>query len=261
MGFLELIVILAISLLVCMLLAYELGWRLGEAKLARSPGHTAKGANTAVASVFGLLGLFAAFTFNGAGDRFEARRHLITEEANTISTAYLRVSLLPDDVQPEMRNLFRKYTELRAVTYVNAEDRAAAKVQLTECAALQGEIWKRAVAACKQPKTSAFVAITLLPALNEMIDITTTREMATRNHPPLAVYLTLAVLAVTSTFIMGYDTSLQRMRGWFYIVVYAGAMSFAAYVTADLEFPRAGLVRVDDANQILVELRQSMDSD
>ena len=29
----------------------------------------------------------------------------------------------------------------------------------------------------------------LLPALNEMIDITTTRVMATRNHPPVVIFM------------------------------------------------------------------------
>jgi len=36
----------------------------------------------------------------------------------------------------------------------------------------------------------------LLPALNEMIDITTTRLMAARNHPPLVIYLMLAGISL-----------------------------------------------------------------
>jgi hypothetical protein len=249
---------LAFSLFVSMLLTHELGWRLGATKLALSPGRPVKRVGTALVSVFGLLGLVVAFTFNGAGERFEARRQLVTQEANAIGTAYLRLGLLPAEFQPEIRDLFRQYTDLRVITYNQAEDRSAADSQLVDCKALQSAIWNRAVAACQRPETPAFTAVVLFPALNDMIDITTTREMATRNHPPLAVYLTLVALALSSTLLMGYDTALEGVRGWFYILVYAGVMSFVMYMTAELEFPRAGLIRVDDANLILFELRQTM---
>jgi hypothetical protein len=72
----------------------------------RDPEGLAKGAGAAEAAVFGLLGLFMAFTFSGAASRFENRVHMITEEANAIGTAYLRLTLLPSDAQPEMRELF-----------------------------------------------------------------------------------------------------------------------------------------------------------
>jgi hypothetical protein len=46
------------------------------------------------------------------------------------------------------------------------------------------EIWKQAVAACRLPGAASQAAMLLLPALNEMIDITATRVTATTNHPP-----------------------------------------------------------------------------
>ncbi len=54
--------------------------------------------------MFALLGLLVAFTFSGAASRFEDRRHLISEEANAIGTAYLRLDLLPSDAQPPLRD-------------------------------------------------------------------------------------------------------------------------------------------------------------
>jgi hypothetical protein len=35
-------------------------------------------------------------------------------------------------------------------------------------------------------------------------------------------------------------------------------MSFAVYVILDLEFPRIGLIRIDDADRALTALRESM---
>src|SRR3954468_21330242 len=42
-------------------------------------------------AVFALFGLLMAFTFSGAASRFNEKRMLIAEEANTIETAYLRL--------------------------------------------------------------------------------------------------------------------------------------------------------------------------
>lgn len=210
------------------------------------------------AAVFGLLGLIMAFSFYGAGARFEDRRHLVTQEANAIGTAYLRIDLLPTDVQPSMRDLFRRYVDVRSATYMNADDQNATEAKLTECATLQREIWTRASKACWAQEGHHSAAVVLLPALNEMIDITTTRVMATRNHPPLIVYLLLCIISLTGTLLVGYDTSLNARRCWTYIIAFAVVMSVAVYVTVELEFPRRGLIRVDDANQILVELRRSI---
>jgi hypothetical protein len=61
-------------------------------------GETAsKGLGAIEGAIFGLLGLILAFSFSGALTRFDARRHLVVEEANDIGTAWLRVALLPAD--------------------------------------------------------------------------------------------------------------------------------------------------------------------
>jgi hypothetical protein len=125
--------------------------------------------------VFGLLGLLVAFTFSGAASRFEDRRHLITTEANAIGTAYLRIDLLPADAQPELKELFRRYVDVRWATYRDLADQTATNAKLTEGAALQGNIWAKALTACRRPEAPAQATMLLLPALNEMIDIVTTR--------------------------------------------------------------------------------------
>ena len=241
-----------------MLIFSEVGRRIGIARLAHGSQGLAKGAGAAEAAVFGLLGLIMAFTFSGAASRFEARRHLITSEANAIGTAYLRIDLLPGDAQPEIRELFRRYLDTRSATYLNAGDQTATKAKLAEVAALQGEIWTKAFTACRRQEAPAQAAMLLLPALNEMIDITTTRAIATQNHPPLVVFVLLVVLSLIGALLVGYDTSPNKDRSWLHMVVFAAIMSLAVYVIVDLEFPRLGLIRVDAADQALIELRKSM---
>ena len=248
----------AVCLFFGILILSEVGRRIGLARLARDSEGLTKGAGAAEAAVVGLLGLLIAFTFAGAASRFEDRRHLIVAEANSIGTAYLRIDLLPGDAQPEIRELFRRYLDARSATYRDVGDQTATKAKLTESAALQGDIWAKALTACRRPEVPAQAAMLLVPALNEMIDITTTREMATRNHPPLAVFLLLYGASLVDALLVGYSTSPNKDRSWFHTVVFAAVLSLTVYVILDLEFPRLGLIRVDAADQVLIELRKSM---
>jgi hypothetical protein len=157
-----------------------------------------------------------------------------------------------------MKDLFRRYVDARLESYRNTADAAATAASLAEDAALQAEIWKRAVAETTRPGTPTPAAMLLLPALNEMIDITTTRFLQTRNHPPPIVFLMLAALAIIGALLVGYGTSLNRRRSWLHTLVYVVMLSLTTFVIIDLEFPRLGLIRVDAADRALVELRASM---
>jgi len=45
----------------------------------------------------------------------------------------------------------------------------------------------------------------------------------------------------------------------FAIVSFAAIIAATVYVILDLEYPRLGLIRVDAADEVLTELRRSMD--
>ncbi|MET3654890.1 hypothetical protein [Dyella japonica] len=243
-----------------MLLSAEIGRRIGSARIARHPEGLSKGIDAAEAAVFGLLGLLIAFTFSGASSRFDDRRHLISAEVNAVDTAYMRIDLLPTDTQPQMRGLFRRYLETRLVVYRDVDDKGATTARLDETAALQREIWRQALAACHRADADPHAALLLLPALNALIDITATRTMATRAHPPLAIYLMLAGLCVLAALLVGYDTSLNSDRSWLHTVVFTATLSLTVYVIVDIEFPRQGLIRVNAADQAFSDLRARMQS-
>jgi hypothetical protein len=246
------------GLLLGMLIFSELGRRIGVARLAHDAEGLAKGTGAAEAAVFGLLGLLIAFTFSGAASRFEERRHLIAQETNAIGTAYLRIDLLPPAAQPEIRALFGRYLDNRLATYRDSVDQADLDARLAEGAALQLGIWSNALDASLKAEAAPQATMLLLPALNEMIDITTTRVAATQNNPPIVVFMLLAGLGLTGAMLVGYASSPNKHRSWFHVIVFAGILSLTVYVIADLEFPRLGLIQVDAADQILIELRESI---
>ena len=257
MTFTWMAMLLTLLLFAGMLATYELGRRIGVARFKRDPEGLIKGAGAAEGAVFALLGLLIAFTFSGAASRFEARRFYVDTEANAIGTAYLRIDLLPAGAQAPLRDLFRRYTDLRASVY-RGNDLDAMQARLAQGAELQMEIWKQAVAACQLPGVPSHVSILMLPALNEMIDITATRVTASNNHPPAIVYVLLVSLSLIGGLLVGYGTSPNKDRSVLHQGTFALVTSLAIYVIVDLEYPRLGLIRVDAADQALIDVRASM---
>ena len=239
-----------------MLALQELGRRLGERDLRHRPEAQPRTAGSTEAAVYGLLGLFLAFTFSAAGVRFEARRHLVVEEANAIGTAWLRIDLLPDRTQPHMRDLFRQYTDARLDRYRLGADPAASEAARTKYRALQQQIWSTAVAAARESGQIPPFSV-LLPALNEMIDITATRETAIYLHTPLGVFAVVTVLSLIGSVFAGYEMA-GKSRRWLHRVGFAAVMAMALFVIVDLEYPRLGLIRVDATDAVLYDVRQSM---
>lgn len=246
------------ALFVGMLVCLEIGRRLGSRCLAKDPDGAMAGLGTISGAVFALYGLLVAFTFSGAASRLDVRRHLIAEEANDIGTAYLRLDLLPAETQPALRELFRKHLDLRLEVYRKLPDIAAAKVVLAKSAGIQGEIWTEATAATRLPGNHPEAGRLILPALNQMIDITTTRTMAARIHPPAIIFVLLFVLALLCSLLAGFGTAGSQQRNWLHILAFAIITAISVYVILDLEYPRAGLFRLDAYDQVLVELRESM---
>ena len=99
----------------------------------------------------------------------------------------------------------------------------------------------------------------LLPALNAMFDITTTRTEAARLHPPPVIFVMLGTLALACALFAGYDMAIRKRLNPLQSLAFAVVLSVTIYVIVDLEYPRVGLIRMTDSDQVLVELRKSMD--
>lgn len=251
--------ILIVSLLFSgMLLLLEVGRRAGHRRIARDAKVDMPGIGVIDGAVFTLLGLLLAFTFSGAATRLDARRQLIVQETNDIGTAYSRLDLLPAGAQPALREKFRQYVDSRLAAYRKLPDEGAAREELAKGTLLQGEIWNQAVAATRALDTHPDAARLLIPALNSMIDITTTRTMTMQMHPPSIVFVMLFVLALVSSLLAGYGMARGKWRSWIHILCFASAISVSVFVILDLEFPRAGWIREDAFDKSLIDLRQSM---
>jgi hypothetical protein len=250
--------IFAVMLFASILALIETGRRVGRRRLAAEGETAAKGFAAVEGAIFGLLGLILAFSFSGALTRFDARRQLVVEEANDIGTAWLRVDLLPAASQPAMRDLFRRYLDSRIAAYRKLPDIDAARAELGQSAKFQKEIWALAVAASQSAGT-AQAPMLLLPALNAMFDITTTQTETTRVHPPLIIFAMLGVLTLACSLFAGYDMASRPSLNLLHSVAFALVMSVTVYVIIDIEYPRLGMIRMSDSDEVLAELRQAME--
>jgi len=244
------------GLLVCL----ELGRRWGERQLRLDPDGARIGTGAVEGAVFALLGLLIAFTFSGAADRLDRRRIQIVDEANAIGTAWLRLDLLPAQSQPALRDLFRQYVDSRLAAYreLSSSGLAAARRELDHSAQLQNQIWRASVEAARSSPTVAATTV-LLPALNEMFDIVTTRAASAYMHPPAAIYALLFVLCLAGALFAGAAMAGGRSRNALHVIGFAAIMSASVYLIIDLEFPRFGLIRIDAADRLLVDVRASFD--
>jgi hypothetical protein len=250
--------LVSLLMLVGMLVLLETGRRIGIRRLKADPEGYRAGVGTVDGALFALLGLLLAFTFSGAATRFDYRRDLIVAESNAIGTAWLRLDLLPAERQPALRDLFRRYLDSRLKYFSLANDLPAANAELARGVALQNDIWREAVAAAAAGGTVPGYTL-VLPAINDMIDIVSTRVMATLTHPPQVIFGLLIGLGLICAFLAGHGMAGGKSRSIAHMAGFAVTLAITVYVIMDLEYPRRGLIRVESADVMLIQLRASMD--
>ena len=251
------IVIASLGLFLGILLCMEIGLQVGRRHFRRIPDPSESGTGVVDAAVFTLLGLLIGFTFSGAAERLNTRRDLIVREANAIGTAYLRLDLLPAGSQEDLRRMFRDYLDFRLRMHDNLADPVAREHYRQELGQVQGEIWSRAQAACGQDAPPA-AAMLLLPALNEMIDVTASRSMAITTHIPIVIVAALFVVSLLAAVLVGYGMAGKKARSILHMVLFAIIVSMSIYVILDLEYPRLGIIRLDAADDLLRHLRDTI---
>src|SRR4249920_3615011 len=91
--------------------ASELGFRYGR---SHQVSESERGIVTTIrTSTLGLVALLLGFSFVITSGRFNDRSRLVNDEANAISTCYLRAGLLAEPAHSQIRTALRRYADLR----------------------------------------------------------------------------------------------------------------------------------------------------
>lgn len=255
--------VLAALLLVTLLFAgilvfLAIGRRLGLRSATDGGAKPLVGLGTVSNLVYAVLSLLLSFVFAGAASRFDVRRDLIAREVNAISTVWLRIDALPADRRDLVREEFRQYVDALIDLYVRpaALRSAEAARQHATLAAAQNELWTHAVTACLTPGGEP-ARMLLLPSINEMFDVVDSERVARQMHPAPVIWVMLAVSILAASLFAGYDM-VGRGHSWLYTIGIAATISIVTFVIIDLEYPRLGIIRVDDFDRLIVQLRAGL---
>ncbi|MDI3290381.1 DUF4239 domain-containing protein [Polyangium sp. 15x6] len=237
---------------VMFLLAVEGGFRLGAHRRYRAEEEHPPHVLALVTTTMGLLALVLAFTFSLAANRFEARKQVLVEEANTIETIFLRADLLPGNRGAKVRPMLREYVDVRlsAVKIENVEHAMRRSVEL------QRELWKEAEAAARDQPDSVVVGL-FIESLNKMIELHAIRvKVAVRGGIPDALWAGLALIAVLTLTAVGYHAGLVKTQRSPTVATLVMSLSIVMLLTADLDHPQEGTLKV--SQQAMIDLRRMM---
>jgi hypothetical protein len=146
---------------------------------------------------------------------------------------------------------------MNKVEFVQAGDKKFVGQMMAHLGKLQDEIWKLAETAVSRDSRPQ-VATLVLPALNEMFDLGASRYAAARFHISLVILGFLIFLSMLASLLAGYAMGSAKRRNWLHMVLFALLISLTLYVIFDFEYPRRGIIRLNEADQIYIELRRTM---
>ena len=230
------------------------GFKFKKWHLEKYPGRVPEDLGAVEGSMLGAMALLLGFTFSIATSKFETRRQITVEEANDIGTAILRCDMYPDSVRNPLRADFKEYIEARITYYAVGDDEEKIKQELVKAGEISDRIWKRVAFQAQNPNNIAITA-QMIPAVNAMIDIVTTRDAGRLSRVPRLVLLVLLALVLISSFVLGSDYN-GKKRNRILIFSYALAMTLTLDLITELDRPREGLINLNTVEQKMIDLRE-----
>lgn len=251
--------LIALSLLLTLTVAMEVGFRVGRVALAR--GATASAAsqehiNGIQTSILGILALLLAFTLSLALQRFDSRSAAVVDEANAIGTAYLRAQLLRPPMRADVQALLRDYLDLR----VEASNRSIVEGDrhagpLADATRLHGALWAQAVRAAEVDPNPVSSGL-FIQSLNELFDSFSRRDAGLNRHVPEVVLLLLFGAFLMAGGIVGYACGAAGHRPSLVSYVMVALIVVLVFIVIDLDRPRRGLILVSQKS--LLDLQASL---
>jgi hypothetical protein len=225
--------------------AIEIGYRLGRRR--QDSGKDSSDHNGAlVAGALGLLALLLGFTFAMAVNRFDRRQDLVVDEANSINETYRRGRLLPSPYRDRLPELMRGYMRERLDFFHAGIDRKRLADAQASAAAILDQLWVLAdSASARDPH--AMVPALFVESLNAMDADREARQAAFDNHVPELAILLLLGVSVASMGFVGYGTGLTGRRRPLSGGLFCLMIAMALIIILDLDRPRRGITKVDQA--------------
>jgi hypothetical protein len=241
-------VILAVSLL-----AVELGFRFAQRLNRGEKGEGEGDAGGIVAALLGLLAFILAFSFSITTNRFDTRRQLVLDEANAISTTYLRARLIPQAQSASIRKLLEEYVDIR-LKLIAEPSKIAELIARSED--IHSLLWSQAESMTNENMDSEIRSL-FISSLNEVINLHKSRKtVALIYRIPAFIWLSLHLLMVASMFGTGYQVGASRARRPVAIPLMIAAFALVILMIAAMDRPGEKMFEV--SQQPLIEVLEMM---
>lgn len=238
-------------------LSIEGGYRLGRLAQRRTHEEKEAAASAISGATLGLMAFILAFTFAIVADRYDARKALVRDDANSIRTVFLRAEFLPEPDRAKAATLLQHYLDIRLEAGVSSDPEKVARV-VSESGRIHRQLWDQAVAHGREDLNSDVAAL-YIEALNEMISVHALRmSIALGTRLPDEIWSVLFALLALSMLGFGYHSAIAgSRRSWATPFM---ALSFAVVVVliAALDRPLSGYFAA--SQQPLADLRAEMAS-
>ena len=248
--------IIAFMVFLLILLLNWMGYRFKHYQRRKYPDAEMDNLGPIEGSLLGLMALLLAFSFGNSASKFENHREIIIEEANDIGTVILRCDLYPDTPRNLLIANLKQYLDSRIDYYEARADEQKIAEAMEKSKIFSKKIWD--IVAEESMKPNALIRSNqMIPALNNMIDITTTREGARIAKVPPLILLMLITLILTSAFLVGYSQK-SKKRNLVMNFGFAVMISLALYLVLELDRPRRGMINLDPTEQKILDLRNEI---
>lgn len=242
------------------MLSIETGYRMGHRSRRKSKEEKESPVSAIAGSVLGLVAFMLAFTFGIVSDRYDSRKGLVREEANSIGTTYLRTDFLPEPDRAEAKALLKEYVINRLASVEALRSGKATPEQITASLAKSAQthkrLWEMAVANARKDMDSDMAAL-YIDSLNGLIDLHALRvAIALQARVPLGIWIALASLTFLGMIAVGYQMGIAGSKRSLAQPILAVSFSLVIALIAVLDRPHAGYIKV--SQQPFVDLLKSM---
>jgi len=215
-------------------------WRIGV-KLGRrqQSGHGAPpqfdGASMA------LLGLLLAFAFGSSMGKYDQRRIAVVEDSNAIGDFYTCATLLKEPVRSRLQAVIRHYAELRLKLVREPGGSLNLVGALSEFQHMHNQMTGLVDQALSGGTP---IAVSLTNTLNAVTSNQTARLAAAKDRLPGSIVALLFVSTIVTTILIGRTQGFSGNLDASGMMGFVLLVSFAIYVTLDLNRPDRGFIRV-----------------
>lgn len=254
--------ILFVGMTLVVMVFIEAGYRLGCLSHQRSEDEKESPVSAIAGTILGLVAFMLAFTFGIVSNRYDARKELVREEANTIGTTYLRADFLPEPDRTESKQLLKDYLNerLNAILALQSGKKFSqteSQEALSAAQRMQSQLWNIAVTNARKNMDSDVAAL-YIDSLNSLIDIHAIRvAVGLQARIPGGIWLVLGSLTFFGMASVGYQSGIAGSKRSMAKPVLAICFSMVIALITALDRPHSGYIRV--SQQPLIDLRNSME--